>query len=210
MTPACWIIFDKGACIKLDDILEYYEPVLREMLSEKRLKHSIFVAQRAEYLAKIYGCDIKKAYTAGLLHDIMKDKQSNEQLQWITDFGILFDPVKLACPKVWHSTAGALYIRERLCLKDPEILDAVTYHTTGRPDMSLLEKIIFLADYTSEDRKFKEAGVVREASEQDLDQAMLLATGYVIEELVEKQSPICADTIEAYNQLALKKEKNHG
>ena len=114
--------------------------------------HSVNVAKEAKKLAKHYGADENKAEIAGILHDITKEMPKEQQLQIIIDSGIILDNVQLHAPKLWHGMSGSIVVRDELGIDDEDILNAIRYHTTGRAGMSLLEKVIFTADFTSEER----------------------------------------------------------
>ena len=98
---------------------------------------------------------------------------------------------------------GAAYIKNELHINDPEILDAVRYHTTGRRNMSLLEKILFIADFVSDDRDYPGVEGLRRAAEVSLENAMIEGLAYTISDLAGQKKAIHPDTIEAYNQAAL-------
>ena len=139
-----------------------YKDIIRPMLSEKRYNHSVCVAREAVRLAKRYGADGKKAEIAGILHDIMKETPPEKQLKYMQKFGIMLTDTQRRTPKVWHQICGAGYIEHVLGITDEDILSAVRYHTTGRAGMSLLEKIIFTADYISADRDYNGVEEIRQ------------------------------------------------
>ena len=118
-----------------------YIQAIKPLLSEKRFEHSLNVAQEAVKLAKKYGADPEKAEAAGILHDILKDTPADKQLKIISDFGIIMNDVELSVKKSWHAISGAAYIRGVLRVEDEEIIDAVRYHTTGRHNMTVLERL---------------------------------------------------------------------
>lgn len=180
-----------------------YEALIKPMMSASRYRHSLCVAKEAQKLAKRYGEDPKRARLAGLLHDICKDLPRPEQLQWIENSGIILDSVLLNQPQLWHGIAGSVYLRSELNMEDDGILNAVRYHTSARANMCLLEKIIYVADYTSEDRKFAGVQDMRDQAKVSLESAMLEALSYTMKMLVKKQSAICRDTYEAYNSLVM-------
>ena len=121
-----------------------YKAIIRALMGDYRFDHSVNVAAEAVELAKLYGEDEEKAYTAGILHDITKEIPKDEQLKIIADGGILLDDVQKNAPKLWHSISGSVYIQTELGITDSDIINAVRYHTTGRANMSLLEKIIYI------------------------------------------------------------------
>ncbi len=186
---------------------EQYCDILRGRLTPKRYRHSLAVADQAEYLARKYGADPAKARTAGLLHDILKDTDGDSQLQIFKDFGILLDAVEQQAPKLWHAHAGAVFLEHILGITDPDILLPIRYHTTGRAGMSLQEIILYLADFTSADREYPDVDVMRELTERSIDEAMRYALKYTIDDLRERSLPVHPDTLACYEHY---KERNGG
>lgn len=186
--------------------LDEGKAAIRPFLSEKRFHHSVCVSQAAVRLARKYGGDEKKAETAGILHDIMKEIPVEEQLRMMSEFDIILTDVERSSPKLWHAMLGAEYIRRRLNVTDPEIVDAVRYHTTGRKNMTLLDKILFIADFISEDRDYPGVEKMRRKAEISLETAMIEGIVFTIQELAGLEKPIHSDTIETYNQVILEKE----
>ena len=178
-----------------------YKDILKERLNEKRYFHSLCVADEAKRLAILYGADAEKAFFAGLLHDITKNATENEQLQMFSQFGIIADSITKNSHKLWHAVTGAAYIKNILGITDEEVLSAVRYHTTAKRGMSLLEKILYLADFTSADRDYEDVDVMRKKVDISLDDAMRYALCYTIKELADKQVAIHPDTFEAYNEI---------
>ena len=178
----------------------------KERLSEYRYRHTVGVARAAAALAERYGCSVRRAYKAGLLHDICKDLKKEEQLaeiiRYVPDFE-LSEPVWYASPSLWHSRAGALYARYELNETDEEIINAVRYHTSARAGMSRLEEIVYLADLVSEDRDYPDVDEMRRLSMQGIDAAMLYALKYIIGELTRKEKLISPETAAAYDHYAL-------
>ena len=179
-----------------------YIDYLKKNLNEKRFIHSLNVADKCFYLAKKYGCDEQKAYFCGLIHDICKNETAENMLQIFNRFGIILDNVQKNVELLWHSIAGALFVQEKFGVCDEEVINAIRYHTTGRSNMSKLEKIVFLADIISDDRQFDGVEYLRDLSEKDLDVATFKALKSTIMNLASKDAPIHTDTIDAYNFLA--------
>lgn len=192
------IFLSKG--IEYRKEFDNYVKILEERLSKKRFFHSLAVAKEALRLAEKYGADTKKAFLAGLLHDICKDDAPNLQLQLFSEFGIILDTVEKNARKLWHAIAGAAYIKENLKLDDADIISAVRYHTTARKGMTLLEKILYLADFTSEDRDYEGVEDMRKAVDVSLEYAMREALIFTVVDLTEKGMPIHSDTMEAYRE----------
>ncbi|MFI3324925.1 MAG: bis(5'-nucleosyl)-tetraphosphatase (symmetrical) YqeK [Clostridia bacterium] len=173
--------------------------LLKKRLSDKRYDHSLCVADEAEKLAKKYGADKEKAELAGLLHDIMKEEEPKEQLEAIKKAGIILDKVEIESKKLWHQIAGMAYCKTELNITDEDILNSIRYHTSARKDMSLLEKIIFIADYTSKDRDYDGVSKMRKLADESLEEAMIYGLSFTIVELAKENKLIIKDSIEAYN-----------
>lgn len=184
-----------------------YEPlkvILQKRLNEKRYYHSLCVADEAKRLAEKYGGDKNKAYLAGLLHDITKNAPDEEHLQIFKEFGIILSDIERNAKKLWHAMSGAEYIKNILGINDPEIIDAVRYHTTAKADMSLLAKILYLADFTSKDRDYEDVDVIRKYVDESLKKAFVYALQYSITDLVNQGRAVHPDTVNAYNEAVLK------
>ena len=181
-----------------------YKKHLEKMLPPARLHHSYCVAEQAKKLAKLYGADDHKAEVAGLWHDITKALSPDEQLKIINKADIKLDNIQRASVKLLHSISGSVYIVKHLGIKDPEIISAVRYHTTAKANLSLLEKIVYLADFTSADRKFSDVAYMREVVERSLDEGMKIGLAYTIKDLLKISSPIHPDTFLAYNYYIVK------
>ena len=180
-----------------------YQQIIRPLLSDHRYRHSVNVAKEAVRLAKRYGADPEKAETAGILHDIMKDTGPGDQLKIMERAGIVLTEVEQNAPKLWHAISGALYVERELGVHDREILDAIRYHTTGRVGMSLLERVIFVADFTSEERDYNGADGMRAAANVSLERAMLEGVTFTLRDLSARQKPIHPDTLATYNWMVL-------
>ncbi len=182
---------------------EVFKQILKKRLTPKRYEHSLCVCEEAARLAKRYGGDVEKAALAGLLHDITKNATDEEHLQILREFGIMLTDVERQAKKLWHAISGAAYVEHILGVPDPEIVDAIRYHTTAKADMSLLAKILYLADFTSADRDYEDVDVIRAYVDESLEKAFLYALRYSITDLVNLDRAIHPDTIAAYNQAVL-------
>ena len=136
-----------------------YQILIQQRLSPKRFKHSLNVMERAVYLSRIIGADPAKAELAGLLHDVEKNTDEKILLQNLQNSDILFSDADAVLPQLWHAPAGMLFVRDKLDIRDEDVLNAIRYHTTGRANMSPLEKTVYLADLTSADRDYPRRGV---------------------------------------------------
>ncbi|MBQ9956795.1 MAG: bis(5'-nucleosyl)-tetraphosphatase (symmetrical) YqeK [Ruminococcus sp.] len=185
-----------------------WRKLLRSRLIEKRYIHSLNVADSARQLAQKYGADEEKAYFAGLVHDIMKNASEEEQLQIMEKGGIILSRTEKANRKLWHAMAGEAYLRLEMGITDRDILNAVRYHTTGRAGMSLLEKVVYIADYISVERDYDDVDVMRELSmNKGLDEAALYALKFSFKSLSKKEKLIHTDSVEYYNELIIEREE---
>lgn len=176
--------------------------ILKAKLTPKRLYHSICVAEAAVNLSEKYGCDREKAYTAGLVHDIMKCVSVDEMIQIIESDGVKLTTLEKKVKATLHATAGEIFLRKNLNVTDREILNAVKYHTTGREDMTLLEKVIYVADLISLDREYYDVEKVRAMADENLDKALMEGLSFTIIKNARLNRPIHPDTVKAFNYLA--------
>jgi putative HD superfamily hydrolase of NAD metabolism len=147
---------------------------LKKKLSEKRFIHSIGVEYTAACLAMTYGADVEKARIAGLLHDNAKSLSSDEKLSKAKKFGLPINSSEYANPDLLHGKLGAYYAKEKFGIDDKEICDAIIYHTTGRPGMTLMDKIIYVADYIEPNRKMlDELPAIRKEAFTDIDECII-------------------------------------
>lgn len=181
--------------------IEEAEETIRALLPEKRFRHSVGVSETAGKLAEKYGADADKARLAGMLHDIAKYFPDDRLAAVIRRRKDVSDDFLKFSDKLWHAPVGAVYAEEKLGITDREILDAMTYHTTGRKNMTLLDKIIFLADYIEPGRDFPGVEAVRDAAGKDLDEAVYQELQRTMMHLLEKRKSVYPKTFEAYNDL---------
>lgn len=179
------------------------ERIIQPFLTEKRFCHSQCVSKEAGILARRFGADAEKAEIAGMLHDIMKDTDLQKQLKIMERFGIILSNIEKQKPKLWHAISGAVYIEHELHVKDPDILSAVRWHTTGRKDMTLLDKVIFIADFNSADRDYDGVEKMRRLAEASLERAMIEGIVFTANEQFEENLLLGTDMIDAYNDAVL-------
>lgn len=185
----------------------FKESLIRD-IGINRYKHSYRVMKTAIKLAKKYDVDENKATIAALLHDCGKFEDSNNLLKRVNDFDIILDNVMKSSIELIHGPLGAMIAREDYNIKDIEILDSIYYHTTGRENMTLLDKIIFIADYIEPGRIFPEVDKVRQLAFIDLDKSIILAMDNTIKYLIDKNSLIHLDTVKGRNFLKLNNNIN--
>ncbi len=183
--------------------IDSYKKIIKSRMSDYRYKHSVNVAKEAVRLAKKYGADEEKAAIAGILHDITKENTKEEQLQIMTDGGIILDNVQKISSKLWHGISGSVYMRDKLNITDEDILNAVKHHTTGCAGMSVLEKVIFVADFTSEERDYSGIRTIRKKANKSLEDAMLYGLQFTLKDLSKRALIIHPDALACYNEIVI-------
>lgn len=172
---------------------------LSKELDVKRYEHTLGVAYTAACLAMRYECDMTKAYIAGLLHDCAKGMSHEERLAYCKKHDLKVTEIEHKNPSLLHAKVGADMSRRKYGIEDEEICNAVRYHTTGRPEMSLLEKIIFIADYLEPHRNEQEdLPVVRKQVFTDIDLALRTILSNTLSYLKESGKPIDSMTEKTY------------
>ncbi len=172
---------------------------LEKTLSKKRFKHSVGVMETAVGLALINDVDREKAAISGLLHDCAREVKGNEAFKACEKYGISIDEISRIQPSLLHGSIGAEIAKEEYGIKDPHILQAIKYHTTGRADMDMLEKIIFIADYIEPGRNFQGVEEARKEAFKNIDRVILMALDKTISHIIEKKGLIHVDAINARN-----------
>ncbi len=183
--------------------LEECKKWLKENLSDERYRHSLGTAQCALDLAEKYGLDKEKAYFCGLIHDCAKCLPKEDLKSMISACEDLCEG-ELINPKTYHAPAGAILAEKYFCVKDKEILSAIRWHTLGKKDMEIFEKIIFLADkIESETRPEEWTKPIKEAlnEENGLNKALLICYKNTIKSLIDRDLKICKITVDIYNNL---------
>ncbi|GED31312.1 bis(5'-nucleosyl)-tetraphosphatase (symmetrical) YqeK [Brevibacillus centrosporus] len=180
---------------------------VRAQMHDKRYDHTLGVAESARQLAIRYGADPDKAQLAGYLHDYCKCWPVDKMFEILVRHDM---PTELleGEKELWHAFAGAIVIQSDLGITDPEILQAVRYHTTGRVGMTLLEKVVCVADYIEPNRNFPGVEEIRALAQEDLDAALALALGGTMQFLIEKKKTVFPLTLLAYNDLISLKREN--
>lgn len=147
---------------------------MEQELSSKRYLHTLGVSYTAACLAMAHGADLDSAMTAGLLHDCAKPLKGEEQIALCEKNHLEISAVERINPSaLLHAKVGAYLAETRYKVTDPDILNAIRFHTTGRPKMSKLEKILYIADYIEPGRKHvTDLEAIRQLAYRDLDQAM--------------------------------------
>ena len=187
----------------IDEIKNY----LKENLSSERYFHTLGVMQEAIELAKRYNADIKKAEIAGLLHDNAKCMTKEDLRKFISETLPDLDKNELKNYKTLHAPVGAYFAKEKFKISDPEIISAIRWHTLGRVNMTLLEKIVFLADKIEKNTRDIEYRnqIIKILDENEgelgLNKALFRCFIETVKSLAERKLYICTATIDVYNWL---------
>ncbi|WP_207695429.1 HD domain-containing protein [Enterococcus sp. DIV0212c] len=168
-------------------------------MSERRFQHVLGVEEMAVALAAKYGASEAKASIAALTHDYAKERPDEEFELIIQRDGYDQDLLNYG-NAIWHGLVGASMVQRELGIDDEEILEAIRLHTTGAAKMSLLDKIIYVADYIEPGRNFPGVKEARELALVDLDEAVAYETKHTLLHLIEQEQKIYPKTIETYNQ----------
>ena len=175
-------------------------PLALSYLKAKRCAHVLGTAATAVKLAEKYGADAHRAEVAGLLHDCTKKLSMAEQLALCERYGIVLDELEKKALKLLHAKTGAALARDVFGVDD-EIYNAILWHTTGKPNMTVLEKVIYLADFIEPTRDFPGVDTLRRTVWEDLDRGLLMGLEMTVEEMQEMGSPIHVNTLTARDYL---------
>jgi putative HD superfamily hydrolase of NAD metabolism len=175
---------------------------LSKRLTEKRFYHSLGVQGTSVALAALYSCDIEKANLAGLLHDCAKCLSDKELVEECRSYKLPISDVENRNPYLLHGKLGAYYAEHRYGIGDEEVLSAITFHTTGKAAMTMLEKIIFTADYIEPNRlaaRIPELNHIRKAAFCNLDEAVFKILENTLNYLNQEHQEIDLLTVAAYD-----------
>ena len=176
---------------------------LKKNIGLKRYNHSIGVMNTSIELAKHYNCSVEKAALAGFLHDCGKLQGEKNLLKVASNFDIILDNVMKNNKELIHGVLGEVLAKKEYNVMDEEVLNAIRFHTTGREDMSLLEKIVYIADVIEPGRSFKGVEEIRELAYRDINKSSLYSMDNTIKFIVDRGSLMHLDTIKARNQLII-------
>ena len=179
---------------------EELRPIALSFLKPKRMPDVLGTEHEAAVLARRYGADVTSARIAALLHDCTKKLSMEEQLALCEQYGIALDELERKNLKLLHAKTGAAIARDLFGVSD-EIYWAIYWHTTGKADMTKLEKVIYLADYIEPSRDFPGVEKLRRAVHADLEHGLLMALEDSIEEMRQRGNPVHPNTVEARDYL---------
>lgn len=175
-------------------------PIALSYLKAKRIPHVLGTEKTAAALAEKYGADTRKARVAALLHDSTKRLSLDEQLALCEYYHIELDAMERTTLKLLHAKTGAALARSVFGVDD-EIYNAILWHTTGKPSMTLLEKVIYLADFIEPSRDFDGVDALRSVVWEDLDKGLAMGLSMTVEEMTGMGAPIHRNTLEALDDL---------
>lgn len=182
---------------------EIYEKV-KEQLSERRFYHSECVVERCIEFAEIYGLDIEKMKIAGIAHDVAKEIPQETREQVAKKYNVELDEIEIKNSPLIHAKLGAAIAKQDFgCSED--ICEAIKYHTTGKEDMTLMEKVLFIADATGKDRTYDDAKELYELAKTNLDKAIVKLLKECIKEILDKESLVHPNSIKAFNYIIFNK-----
>lgn len=180
------------------------EEYLKEILNEQRYIHSLGVRDAAGLLAVSHGEDEEIAKLAGLVHDCAKNLSSIDLLKMAEEKLDYIDTVSKDEPQLLHGFCGSIMAQRIMGINNEYLLDSIKYHTTGRVNMTTLDKIIYLADYIEPSRVFPGVDYLRELSYLDVDKAMIFAYDNTIKYIISKGKLIHMETIKGRNDILYK------
>ena len=185
--------------------MEYNEILvtLANELRPARFRHCRDVSQTAVRLAERWDADIEKARLAGILHDCARNLKGEELLKTSRQFGMIPSPLELLQPALIHAPLGAIIAERRFGISEPQVLQAIRRHTTGAPQMTLLDKVIYLSDCIEPGRNFSGVRKIRDVAVEDLDAAVLLAYEHSILFVVANGGLLHPNTVEGRNSLLM-------
>lgn len=183
---------------------ERLEEAVKKKISHKRFLHSLGVVETAVELARRYGAQEDPVKIAAICHDCAKDMDRRALLELAQRHGLELDPVVHFETQLMHGPVGSLVARFELGIEDEEILSAIACHTTGKHEMNLMEKIIYLSDFIEPGRNYAGVDALRILAFQDLDRAMIQAFDNTIRYVLSLDSVLHPATIEARNHLIMK------
>ena len=190
------------------ELIDKIKEDLKNTLSERRYIHSLGVMEMAVELAQIYNVDEKKAELAGLLHDNAKEMTPEELLKYVDDNNIKISEVERINTKILHGKVGADIAKKKYGVSK-EIQEAIEYHTTTNPNMTTLDKIVFVADKIELNRKSATYDIEseRELAKKDLDGAVIFIINSNITSLIQKDKLINEESINTRNKLIIERMK---
>ncbi len=182
--------------MEIEEIKEY----LKNILSEKRFYHSECVMEMCEELAKIYNVDIEIDKKVGIAHDVAKEMPTDEKFKYMEENNIEIIDIEKKYPTLLHAKIGADIAIKKFGFTK-EMGQAIEAHTTAKPNMDMLSKILYIADWVGKDRKFEDTYYLRDLAKTDIDKAILYSLDSIIKDKIDSKEEIHIDSVLARNYL---------
>ena len=186
--------------------LEEIQKEVKSKLSDKRYNHCVCVMNMCEELAKVYNVNIEEAKKVGMAHDVAKQMTQTERKEYIKANNIYVDKIEKEVPSLLHAKIGADIATKKFGFTK-SMSKAIESHTTGKENMDMLAKILYVADWTGEDRDLPNLDYIRKLSKQNIDQALIYTLENTIKEKIGNGELVHLDSILARNYL-INKTKN--
>lgn len=186
--------------------LDEYIRIVSGRLKPSRLLHTLGVMNKAGELAEIHGCSKESAMLAGILHDYAKNLSKEQLEDYIDKHNIEVDKESKMNINLMHGIVGSCMVSEDLGIDDEDILNAISYHTFGREGMTILEKVVFLADAIEDGREYDDVNKIRDVSKFDLDHAIILSIENTLRHVFESGDVVHLNSIRLRNELLEKNE----
>jgi len=178
-----------------------YEERIKAVLKPERYIHSMGVAETAAKLAGINGADIEKAYTAGILHDIAKQYSYEQMMEKCREYGFEPDEISKTSGALLHAPLGAIIAEREFNIKDKDIISAIECHTVAKMGMSVLDKIIYIADMTEPGRCFDGVDDIRKAVFENLDRGVVMGLEATVRHTLNEGLLLHPGTVFARNEI---------
>ncbi len=193
---------------------EIIEKRLKKELSEKRFGHCLRVAKTAERLAKVHALNAKKAYLAGILHDVARERSSSELMRLLKKHRVVLRKDEKMCPGIWHTLAGPILAKAEYGIQDKEVLEAIRFHSMGNAKMGPIAQIIYIADVIEPERSENgglkgDLSAIRHMAEKDIDKALRMAVAFRIRKSLETGTVILTRGVELWNSLVSGDKKRY-
>lgn len=185
--------------------IELLKEEIKEKLTEKRYLHSISVMNMCEKLAKKYNCDVKRAMLIGVVHDMAKEMTDEEMLTYVNRNHISISETEKNLPKILHGKIAGDFAKKKYDFDD-EMCEAIKYHTTGKENMTLLQKVLFVADKIDETRHYEGVEELRKLAFENLDEAIIKNIDETLIINIGKRKIILEESIKTRNYLLVNKK----
>lgn len=183
------------------------QTILQTKMDKRRYQHTLGVMYTAGALAMSYGMSVEQAMLAGLLHDCVKCVPKHTMKSMCTEYGVELSKIEQENFALVHAKLGAIVAQVEYGVDDPEILDAIRYHTTGRPEMTMLDKIVYMADYVEPYRDLANLDELRWLAFNNIDMALYECCKTTLWHLNNRKIPVDPMTQETYEFYKTKENK---